>query len=661
MKKKMLLICLTILVLTVLSSCKDSRLATVEFNSNGGTGVETVQAKVGSMIPRPSEPKRTGYKFDGWYFEGNEWVFTSDCVPEDITLEAKWTPIKYTITYVGAIKKGQDSYTIEDEFDLRNGVLDYYDFYGWYMDEELTVPIEKIKKGTQGNLTLYAKVEYNYSDFEFSWNGYGYRVDEYLGTSKNVVIPSTYKGQDVVEIDKYAFVQQSYLEAVYIPDTVRKIGLRAFEGCFNLTSVDGCRGLISIDEYAFARCTNLKSIQLCDGLNEIGDDAFEKCKALESIDIPDSVTSLGMGVFGECSKLKSVRLPSNINEIPNGLFYRCTELDNVKIPQSVTHIGLKAFCLCTGLKKISLPSALVNIDSSALSGCDSLEYNLYDKGCYLGNEENPYLFLKTISNRRTGAIKINEHTKIIGDGAFYECIYLTNIEIPNSVTIMGSNVFDYCFMLESIKLSDNTVMVGDNSFNNCMSLKFNEYGNATYIGSKSNPYLLLVKAKSKDIGYCKINRRTVIIGSEAFADCTNIDEIKIPKKVNLIKHSAFNGCENVRSIKLSRGLLIIEERAFANCNRVREVNIPNTAIMIGSGAFASCEALSRLTIPKSVIYVGERAVNEKTYSVIIYCEAEEQPNEWNEYWKNNQRCIWGYKENIIIVITNWVEKLLTLA
>ena len=51
-------------------------------------------------------------------------------------------------------------------------------------------------------------------------------------------------------------------------------------------------------------------------------------------------------------------------------------------------------CLyCASLNKIAIPETTTSIGDNAFSGCDSLQYNEYDNGLYLGNDKNPYLVL----------------------------------------------------------------------------------------------------------------------------------------------------------------------------------------------------------------------------------------------------------------------------
>lgn len=55
----------------------------------------------GSPVAKPTDPDYLGYRFDGWFVEGNESVayeFTTS-VNSNLTLKAKWTRIYYTVTF----------------------------------------------------------------------------------------------------------------------------------------------------------------------------------------------------------------------------------------------------------------------------------------------------------------------------------------------------------------------------------------------------------------------------------------------------------------------------------------------------------------------------------------------------------------------------------
>lgn len=65
----------------------------VKFETNGGSPIESVNARYGETLQRPSNPTRNGYKFVGWYADIDlqiPWDFDSDTVQSNMTLYAKW-------------------------------------------------------------------------------------------------------------------------------------------------------------------------------------------------------------------------------------------------------------------------------------------------------------------------------------------------------------------------------------------------------------------------------------------------------------------------------------------------------------------------------------------------------------------------------------------
>ena len=82
-----------------------------------------------------------------------------------------------------------------------------------------------------------------------------------LCADRRIVIPSTYRGLPVKEIEDRAFQGQSYISSIFIPDGVTSIGNYAFSGCSSLTSVEIGDSVTSIGNYAFYYCESLTSIE----------------------------------------------------------------------------------------------------------------------------------------------------------------------------------------------------------------------------------------------------------------------------------------------------------------------------------------------------------------------------------------------------------------
>lgn len=70
-----------------------AQIFTITFNSNGGSSVATIQVRDGALPNMPTNPTRSGYRFDGWFTDADltqafDW---NKPITGNITLYAKWT------------------------------------------------------------------------------------------------------------------------------------------------------------------------------------------------------------------------------------------------------------------------------------------------------------------------------------------------------------------------------------------------------------------------------------------------------------------------------------------------------------------------------------------------------------------------------------------
>ena len=61
----------------------------------------------------------------------------------------------------------------------------------------------------------------------------------------------------------------------------------------------------------------------------------------------------------------------------------------------------------------------------------------------------------------------NYSVTTIGQWAFYSCISLASIDIPNSVTTIGRRAFCYCASLTSVNIGESVTTIGDGAFLFC--------------------------------------------------------------------------------------------------------------------------------------------------------------------------------------------------
>lgn len=449
-------------------------------------------------------------------------------------------------------------------------------------------------------------------------NGKDYTVKmESTGKAKNVIIPN-----EMTKIDDSAFKNCTGLTSITIPDSVMSIGDSAFYNCCSLTSIAIPDSVTSIGDSAFEGCNGLTSITIPDSVTSIGSCAFRDCSSLESIAIPNSVTSIGDGAFNDCSSLTSITIPDGVTTIERNVFYRCSSLTSVTIPDSVTSIGDMAFYSCKSLVSITIPDNVTSIDYGAFYGCSSLtSITIPSSVTSIGNaafiecgslEEiivsagNPYyksagnciidINGTLIAGCGKSVIPDDRSVISIGDNAFYGCVNLTSVTIPDSVTSICKSAFYNCSSLMNINVSEN-------------NQNYSSINGILYDKMKTN----IIHVPRAVLGDIAIPSGVTSIEKEAFSGCTNLTSVTISDSVTSIGKSAFEGCNGLTSITIPDSVTSIGERAFYYCNSLTSITIPNGVTSIEPSTFYYCSSLASIAIPNGVTSIG--------YDAFSYCDS----------------------------------------
>jgi len=178
---------------------------------------------------------------------------------------------------------------------------------------------------------------------------------EIVFNDSDVVIPEQVEGKTVVAIDSGAFMKETSIRSIHIPETVTSIGGEAFAGCSKLESVTIPRGVTEIRGNCFENCTGLQQVTLHEGITSIHGYAFRKCSALESITLPSGITEIRGYCFEACARLKSIVIPEGVTRIGAHAFMDCASLESVTVPSTVREIGSSAFRQCPRLRAIAIP------------------------------------------------------------------------------------------------------------------------------------------------------------------------------------------------------------------------------------------------------------------------------------------------------------------
>lgn len=267
---------------------------------------------------------------------------------------------------------------------------------------------------------LYLKYGNGYSVFRYT--------RDFTGSKKEVIIPDTYKGKDVIAIGENAF-KDTKVRKVLLPKNLESIKTKAFYNCEFLESINIPKNVFEIRASAFEGCHNLKNITLPERLKEIRARAFADNYSLVEIELPGALEYLGAGAFSCCSSLREITIPEGVTEINGQTFEYCTSLKKVNMHDNIISIHGETFVGDVLLDNVVLPSKITEVKGSTFEGCSSLS-----------------------------SIVIPEGVTRIGGHAFHGCRKLESVTIPSTLKEIGSSAFRQCRSLKEITLPKGTII-----------------------------------------------------------------------------------------------------------------------------------------------------------------------------------------------------------
>lgn len=179
---------------------------------------------------------------------------------------------------------------------------------------------------------------------------------------------------------------------------------------------------------------------------------------------------------------------------------------------------------------------------------------------YTINEDNESYAVSGIGTVNRTFIKIpsiynGKPVTSIGNGAFIECVSLTNITLPDSITSIGNGAFIECVSIVSMTIPDGVTAIGMNAFKNCERLT----------------------------------------------------SINIPGSVATIEYCTFFKCESLKNVTISNGVTTIDDNSFLDCTSLVSITLPDSVTSIGYHAFGNCTSLETITIPDNIASIDGKA------------------------------------------------------
>ena len=559
----------------------------IKYNLDGGTTTNPLSYTILDNISI-SEPKKTGYSFDGWTFNGQDnptkLVSISVGTVGEKEYTAHWTANAYEVNYNannGTSSKTSDTAVYDSSFTLATAERKGYKFLGWFDGPQ------KVDSGDwkiANNVTLKAE-----------WEIIKYKITYHLdgGTSTNV---TTYTVLDSITLLEPTKVGYSFDGWTYDGQTdptklvsisIGTIGEKEYTAHWSANSYQvtyvGNGGNVSKETDTFIYDTDIslatverKGYEFLGWYN--GDDKVES----------------GIWEIAEDTTLTaewdiitySISYNMNYGTTTNRTSYT-VETATFSLVEPT-----KLACIFLGwtfdgqdspTKDVTIEKGTIGNKTFTANWEDCLEYSL---------------------DTATGSYMVT---------GFAEDKFISDLHIPdmyNGVRVMGISMcaFQYSSM-QSVIIPDSILEIGTQAFYGCESLQSVSFGSS-------------VKK----------------IHQAAFQGCDNLTSVAFSDSIEYIGSFAFWGCNLVGTITLPTSLVEIGKQAFAFNSELEKVYIPKSVKIVGDYAFDN----------SGEWIVSGRYGEINSSGLEIYIQTGTDKSNWSSKWSSYDT---GYISGISLIYT----------
>ena len=182
--------------------------------------------------------------------------------------------------------------------------------------------------------------------------------------------------------------------------------------------------------------------------------------------------------------------------------------------------------------------------------------------------------------------------------------------IPEGVTDVGYAAFFMCMKLAKVSLPDSLEYVDTYAFNTFIATEFDRVpANLKWIGD-----FAFYQAK---IDTLDLPEGLTHIGNKAFYQST-VKSLSLPESVTEYGEHIFYGCKNLSYVELPGNMKETPEGIFWNCTSLKRISLPQGLTKIGNASFYG-SGLERITLPDTVTEIDDWAfawlTNMKTVDI----------------------------------------------
>ncbi len=601
---------------------EDNIEVTVNFETNGGSLINSIRIDADTQLTIPDNPVKPGFIFDGWYtdeFFNIEFDF-SQMVVENITLYAKWIEIeKVSVSFNTQGGSSINSITLDKSSILtlpENPIKDGFIFRGWFTEPQLINQFNANSPITT-NITLYAKWEaepVRMYTITFVSNGGNYI--EPLVVPENtvltdIVIPSRHKYEFRGWFSDSQLIYQFNISQPITSD---------------ITLYAKWSGPIVLS-YLVQFVTN--------GANEIDDIYVIENTNLNEPDLervgytfdgwyldPDFITSFDFSqLINQEYTLYAKWLVNDylISFITNGgdeLTSQSFAFEEAIVVSEPSKTGMEFRgwyldeLLTIEFNTTHMPAFDIILYAKWSTPISDFTYEVYDDYVeilsYVGDAQEVI-----IPDKIEG--KVVSH---ISNNAFSGNVDLVKIVVGNQITNIGDYAFSNMLNLEQLIFPSGSYILGIGIINNSNNIKKIilsselNYNLAYYFGTEE-----AIPELSFTI---KFANGSSIINDTLLSSTLKNAVIELADDMEVISSSIFADNNHIKHLVIPEGVTTISDFAFENMKALESIVLPKTVELIGKSIFVGNSNLVSITTP----YVGKTRTSTMKEGVLGYFFSE---------------------------------------
>ena len=378
------------------------------------------------------------------------------------------------------------------------------------------------------------------------------RIVSHEGDDSDVEAPSEIAGLPVWEVGASAFAHKRALRSVVLPDTIRRLGKKAFFCDFNL-----------------------KRVVLSDAIEELGDNVFEQCRDLEEVHLPRNLRTMQARLLWDSTALRSLEIPAAVESV-SARSCRFSQIDDLSVHPDNERYSTDGTCLFDAAGAVLVHALCDLSDYRVPEGCREIAPDAF-KGMRTLRRLSLPEGLERIGERafyHSGLMRIAlpEGLREIGPGAFALCPMLNAVEFPSTIRAIGAEAFAQTKLTRAF-LPASLAIIGRGAFEGT-AIRFED--ERSFSIDADNPWLFTDHSAL----YSTTAGHKSIVGILCERASYKVDE-----GTEEVCEGAFAGSRQLTSVELPEGLRVIGPRAFEGCTSLRRVNLPESLEEIGERAF----------------------------------------------------------------------------